>query len=105
MIIIFLLQSVMKTQMADDDDDEDHGGLVKKIMETKKEYEQPRKTEIVSFIAYWVKNSEDIYKWFYYVSHKIGFYIKKTKKKQKKKKQFVCWNFPDNDFLNEYWRS
>ena len=52
MIIIFLLQSVMKTQMADDDDDEDHGGLVKKIMETKKEYEQPRKTEIVSFIAY-----------------------------------------------------
>lgn len=30
----------------EDDDDEDHGGLVKKIMETKKEYEQQRKTEI-----------------------------------------------------------
>ncbi|KAL4228368.1 TRAF3-interacting protein 1 [Mactra antiquata] len=30
----------------DDDDDEDHGGLVKKIMESKKEYEQPRETKI-----------------------------------------------------------
>ncbi|XP_053409344.1 TRAF3-interacting protein 1-like isoform X2 [Mercenaria mercenaria] len=29
-----------------DDDDEDHGGLVKKIMESKKEYEQPRETKI-----------------------------------------------------------
>lgn len=38
----------MKTRLEDDDDDEDHGGLVKKIMETKKEYEQTRKTEIVS---------------------------------------------------------
>ena len=33
----------------DEEDDEDHGGLVKKIMESKKEYEQPRKTEIVRF--------------------------------------------------------
>jgi len=32
----------------DEDDDEDHGGLVKKIMETKKEYEQPRENKIVS---------------------------------------------------------
>jgi hypothetical protein len=31
-----------------DEDDEDHGGLVKKIMESKKEYEQPRETKIVS---------------------------------------------------------
>ncbi|XP_052265069.1 TRAF3-interacting protein 1-like isoform X2 [Dreissena polymorpha] len=31
---------------AGDDDDEDHGGLVKKIMETKKEYEQPRENKI-----------------------------------------------------------
>ena len=38
----------MKSRLEDDDDDEDHGGLVKKIMETKKEYEQTRKTEIVS---------------------------------------------------------
>ncbi|XP_052805204.1 TRAF3-interacting protein 1-like isoform X3 [Mya arenaria] len=30
----------------DEDDDEDHGGLVKKIMETKKEYEQPRENKI-----------------------------------------------------------
>ena len=46
---VFVLQSAMKARMEeDDDDDEDHGGLVKKIMETKKEYEQPRKTEIVS---------------------------------------------------------
>lgn len=29
-----------------EDDDEDHGGLVKKIMESKKEYEQPRETKI-----------------------------------------------------------
>ncbi|XP_060573803.1 TRAF3-interacting protein 1-like isoform X3 [Ruditapes philippinarum] len=29
-----------------DEDDEDHGGLVKKIMESKKEYEQPRETKI-----------------------------------------------------------
>lgn len=33
--------------MAGDEDEEDHGGLVKKIMETKKEYEQPRETKIV----------------------------------------------------------
>ena len=47
--VVFVLQSAMKARMEeDDDDDEDHGGLVKKIMETKKEYEQPRKTEIVS---------------------------------------------------------
>ena len=49
MVVIFVLQSAMKARMEEeDDDDEDHGGLVKKIMETKKEYEQPRKTEIVS---------------------------------------------------------
>lgn len=40
---------MMKPRTEEDDDDEDHGGLVKKIMETKKEYEQTRKTEIVSW--------------------------------------------------------
>jgi len=36
----------------EDDDDDDHGGLVKKIMESKKEYEQPRETKIVRFVIF-----------------------------------------------------
>ena len=41
----------MKSRLEEEEDeDEDHGGLVKKIMETKKEYEQTRKTEIVSML-------------------------------------------------------
>ena len=47
-IIMVNYQSAMKSRLEEDDDDEDHGGLVKKIMETKKEYEQTRTTEIVS---------------------------------------------------------
>lgn len=40
-------QEMLVPKSADDDDDaEDHGGLVKKIMEAKKEYEQPKETKI-----------------------------------------------------------
>ena len=41
----------MTVQRPDDDEEDDHGGLVKKILETKKELEtgsQAKKTEIVS---------------------------------------------------------
>ena len=50
---------MLQTPSHDPDDDEDHGGLVKKILETKKELEggsqtsqarQPKRTEIVSTI-------------------------------------------------------
>ena len=40
-----------------DEDDEDHGGLVKKIMESKKEYEQPRETKIVSGLGLLVQSN------------------------------------------------
>ncbi len=59
-IVLFSLQPP-PAPSHDPDDDEDHGGLVKKILETKKELEGgsqtsnakiPRKTEIVSSLIF-----------------------------------------------------
>ena len=50
-ILSYILFVQMTVQRPDDDEEDDHGGLVKKILETKKELEtgsQAKKTEIVS---------------------------------------------------------
>ena len=60
------------------DDDEDHGGLVKKILETKKELEggsqtsqarQPKRTEIVSAIILFHRQYAD------FIGYAPGYYL------------------------------